>query len=284
MKLYSIPTGNLKIDGGAMFGIIPKVLWERMYPADEHNLVKLSMRCLLVVDDDRKILFDSGMGDKQGENFLRHYYPDRKDTLIGSLGEYGFKPDDITDHVITHLHFDHCGGSIKYNENREDLITVFPNANYWISRLQWNLAQIPNRLEGASFLKENIEPIEKSGQLKLFNSEFNLTQNISIRIFNGHTLGLVIGIIKYENRTIVNISDLIPMAGNIPLTWISGYDTNPLNSLTEKQQFLEESLKNNYIYFFFHDAERECCTLQETPKGIRINNVFTLKEFLSSDC
>ncbi len=284
MKLYSIPTGNLKIDGGAMFGIIPKVLWERMYPADEHNLVKLSMRCLLVVDDDRKILFDSGMGDKQGENFLRHYYPDRKDSLIGSLAKYGFKPADITDHVITHLHFDHCGGSIKYNENREDLITVFPNANYWISRLQWNLAQIPNRLEGASFLKENIEPIEKSGQLKLFNSEFNLTQNISIRIFNGHTLGLVIGIIKYENRTIVNISDLIPMAGNIPLTWISGYDTNPLNSLTEKQQFLEESLKNNYIYFFFHDAERECCTLQETPKGIRINNVFTLKEFLSSDC
>jgi glyoxylase-like metal-dependent hydrolase (beta-lactamase superfamily II) len=284
MKLYSIPTGNLKIDGGAMFGIIPKVLWERMYPADEHNLVKLSMRCLLVVDDDRKILFDSGMGDKQGENFLRHYYPDRKDTLIGSLAKYGFKPDDITDHVITHLHFDHCGGSIKYDENREDLITVFPNANYWISRLQWNLAQIPNRLEGASFLKENIEPIEKSGQLKLFISEFDLTQNIRIRIFNGHTLGLAIGIIKYENMTIVNISDLIPMAGNIPLTWISGYDTNPLNSLTEKQQFLEESMKNNYIYFFFHDAERECCTLQETPKGIRINEVFTLEEFLSSEC
>ena len=284
MKLYSIPTGNLKVDGGAMFGIIPKVFWERMYPADEHNLVKLSMRCLLVVDDDRKILFDSGIGDKQGENFLRHYYPDRKDTLIGSLAKYGFKPDDITDHVITHLHFDHCGGSIKYNEKKEDLVTVFPNANYWVSQLQWNLAQIPNRLEGASFLKENIEPIEKSGQLKLFNSEFNLTQNISIRIFNGHTLGLAIGIIKYENRTIVNISDLIPMAGNIPLTWISGYDTNPLNSLTEKQQFLEESLKNNYIYFFFHDAERECCTFQETPKGIRINNVFTLKEFLSSDC
>jgi glyoxylase-like metal-dependent hydrolase (beta-lactamase superfamily II) len=284
MKLYSIPTGNLKIDGGAMFGIIPKVLWERMYPADEHNLVKLSMRCLLVVDDDRKILFDSGMGDKQGENFLRHYYPDRKDTLNGSLAKYGFKPDDITDHLITHLHFDHCGGSIKYNEKKEDLVTVFPNANYWVSQLQWNLAQIPNRLEGASFLKENIEPIEKSGQLKLFNSEFDLTQNIRIRIFNGHTLGLAIGIIKYENRTIVNISDLIPMAGNIPLTWISGYDTNPLNSLTEKQQFLEESLKNNYVYFFFHDAERECCTLQETPKGIRINNVFTLKEFLSSDC
>ena len=274
MKLYSIPTGNLKIDGGAMFGIIPKVLWERMYPANEHNLVKLSMRCLLVVDDDRKILFDSGIGDKQGENFLRHYYPDRKDTLIGSLAKYGFKPDDITDHVITHLHFDHCGGSIKYNEKKEDLVTVFPNANYWVSQLQWNLAQIPNRLEGASFLKENIEPIEKSGQLKLFNSEFNLTQNISIRIFNGHTLGLAIGIIKYENRTIVNISDLIPMAGNIPLTWISGYDTNPLNSLTEKQQFLEESLKNNYVYFFFHDMERECCTLKETPKGIRMNQVF----------
>jgi glyoxylase-like metal-dependent hydrolase (beta-lactamase superfamily II) len=278
MKLYSIPTGNLKIDGGAMFGIIPKVLWERMYPADEHNLVKLSMRCLLVVDDDRKILFDSGMGDKQGENFLRHYYPDRKDTLIGSLAKYGFKPDDITDHVITHLHFDHCGGSIKYNEKKEDLVTVFPNANYWVSQLQWNLAQIPNRLEGASFLKENIEPMEKSGQLKLFDSEFDLTQNIRIRIFNGHTLGLAIGIIKYENRKIVNISDLIPMAGNIPLTWISGYDTNPLNSLTEKQQFLEESLKNNYVYFFFHDSERECCTLQETPKGIRMSQVLRLED------
>jgi glyoxylase-like metal-dependent hydrolase (beta-lactamase superfamily II) len=278
MKLYSIPTGNLKIDGGAMFGIIPKVLWERMYPADEHNLVKLSMRCLLVVDDDRKILFDSGMGDKQGENFLRHYYPDRKDTLIGSLAKYGFKPDDITDHVITHLHFDHCGGSIKYNEKKEDLVTVFPNANYWVSQLQWNLAQIPNRLEGASFLKENIEPMEKSGQLKLFDSEFDLTQNIRIRIFNGHTLGLAIGIIKYENRKIVNISDLIPMAGNIPLTWISGYDTNPLNSLTEKQQFLEESLKNNYVYFFFQDSERECCTLQETPKGIRMSQVLRLED------
>lgn len=281
MELYSIPTGGLMIDGGAMFGIIPKVLWERMYPANERNLVRLTMRCLLVVDGDRKVLFDSGMGDKQGENFLKHYYPDRKDTLIGSLVKYGFQPEDITDHVITHLHFDHCGGSIRYSENGKDLNTTFPNAVYWISRLQWNLAQIPNRLESASFLKENIEPIGNSGKLKLFDSEFSLTENINIRLFNGHTLGLAVGLIKYKNSTLVNISDLIPMAGNIPLSWISGYDANPLNTLTEKQQFLEESLKNNYVYFFFHDAERECCNLQQTPKGIRMNQIFTLNQFIN---
>jgi glyoxylase-like metal-dependent hydrolase (beta-lactamase superfamily II) len=283
MELHSIPTGSIMIDGGAMFGIIPKVLWERMYPANEHNLVKLVMRCLLVVDGDRKVLFDSGMGYKQGENFLKHYFPDRTDTLIGSLAKNGFSPEDITDHVITHLHFDHCGGSIRYSEDGKDLITTFPNAVYWISRLQWNLAHIPNRLESASFLKENIEPIENSGQLKLFDSEFSLTKNINIRLFNGHTLGLGVGLIKYKNITLVNISDLIPMSGNIPLSWISGYDTNPLNTLSEKQQFLEESLKNNYVYFFFHDPERECCSLQQTPKGIRMNKSFALKEFTSDD-
>lgn len=283
MKLISIPTGNLKLDGGAVFGIIPKVLWEKMYIADEHNLVNCSMRCLLVEDADRRILFDSGIGDKQDQNFLKHYQLSGEDTLIGSLARHGYKPDDITDHVITHLHFDHCGGSIRYNYSRTDLLTVFPNANYWISHLQWNLAKIPNRLEGASFLKENIEPIEKSGQLKLFDTDFNLTPNIRIRLFNGHTLGLAIGIIHYNNRTLVNISDLIPMAGNIPLSWISGYDTNPLNALTEKEQFLEESLKNNYVYFFFHDLERECCNLQQTPKGIRLNQVFTLNDFISAE-
>jgi glyoxylase-like metal-dependent hydrolase (beta-lactamase superfamily II) len=283
MEFYTIPTGSLMVDGGAMFGIIPKVLWERMYPANERNLVRLAMRCLLVEDGKRKVLFDSGMGDKQGENFLKHYYPDRKDTLIGSLAKYGYRPEDITDHVITHLHFDHCGGSIRVSENGKDLITTFPNAVYWISRLQWNVAQIPNRLESASFLKENIEPIGRSGQLQLFDSEFSLNENIYIRLFNGHTLGLAVGLIKYKNSTIVNISDLIPMAGNITLSWISGYDTNPLNTLTEKQQFLEESLKNNYVCFFFHDAERECCNLQQTPKGIRMNKSFTLKEFTGDD-
>lgn len=266
-----------------MFGIIPKGLWERMYPADDNNLVNLSMRCLFVVDGDRKILFDSGIGDKQDDNFLRHYYLNGEDTIIGSLVKYGFTPDDITDHVITHLHFDHCGGSIKYNEDNKEFVTIFPNADYWVSQQQWNMAQNPNRLEAASFLKENIEPIGKSGQLKLFNSEFNLTENIHIRIFNGHTSGLAIAIIKYNNRTIVNISDLIPMAGNIPLTWVSGYDTNPLTSLQEKQQFLEESLKNNYVYFFYHDVERECCTLKNTPKGIRMDKPSTLKELFSDE-
>jgi glyoxylase-like metal-dependent hydrolase (beta-lactamase superfamily II) len=280
MKLFSIPTGNLKLDGGAVFGIIPKVLWEKMYPADEHNLINCSMRCLLVEDGDRIVLFDSGVGDKQSEDFLKHYHLNGDDNLIGSLAKLGYKPEDITDHVITHLHFDHCGGSIKYDGYRKDLVTVFPNAIYWISHLQWNLSEIPNRLEGASFLRENIEPIEKSGQLKLFDSDFNLTPNIRIRLFNGHTLGLAVGIIRYGQKTIVNISDLIPMAGNIPLSWISGYDTNPLTALTEKEQFLEESLRNNYIYFFFHDLERECCTLHLTPKGIRMNQVGRLNNFV----
>lgn len=282
MKIFSIPTGNLKLDGGAVFGIIPKVLWEKIYPADEQNLINCSMRCLMVEEGDRKILFDSGIGDKQSEDFLKHYYLNGNDTLIGSLAKHGYKPEDITDHIITHLHFDHCGGSVKYDENRKDLSTVFPNAIYWISHLQWNLAKIPNRLEGASFLKENIEPIERSGQLKLIDSDFDLTPNIRIRLFNGHTSGLAIGIIHYNNRIIVNITDLIPLAGNIPISWISGYDTNPLTSLTEKEQFLEESLKNNYVYFFFHDLERECCTLQQTPKGIRLNQVGTLNYFINS--
>lgn len=284
MKIISIPTGNLKLDGGAVFGIIPKVIWEKMYPANEHNLINCSMRCLLVEEGDRKILFDSGIGDKQSEDFLKHYYLNGKDTLVGSLAKHGYKPEDITDHVITHLHFDHCGGSIRYRENMKDLVTVFPNAVYWISRLQWNLTKIPNRLESASFLQENIEPIEKSGQLKLFDSDFDLTPNIHIRLFNGHTLGLAIGIIRYGNKTLVNISDLIPMAGSITLSWVSGYDTNPLTALTEKEQFLEESLRNNYVYFFFHDLERECCTLQQTPKGIRMGQVDTLNHFMSSEC
>lgn len=266
-----------------MFGVIPKVLWERSYPANERNLVRLTMRCLLVIDGDRKILFDSGMGDKQGENFLKHYFPDTTDTLMGSLAKNGFRPEDITDHVITHLHFDHCGGSIIYSENGKDLVTTFPNAVYWISTQQWNLAHVPNRIEAPSFLKENIEPIGKSRQLRLFDKEFNLTENINIRIFNGHTLGLAVSLIKYGNRTIVNITDLIPMAGNITLSWISGYDTNPLTALTEKQQFLEESLRNDYVYFFFHDPDKECCSLQQTPKGIRSHRNFPLNQFINSE-
>ena len=189
MELYSIPTGNFKLDGGAMFGIVPKVLWEKLYQADEKNLVNCSMRCLLVVDGDRRILFDSGIGDKQDKDFLKHYYLNGEDTLVASLSQHGFSPEDITDHVITHLHFDHYGGSIEYDEEKSDFVTVFPNATYWVSHLQWNLTQIPNRLEGASFLKENIEPMEKSGQLRLFDTDFSVTPNVHIRLFNGHTLG-----------------------------------------------------------------------------------------------
>ena len=281
MELYSLPTGNIKLDGGAMFGIVPKVLWERMYKADENNLINCSMRCLLVVDGERKILFDSGIGDKQDEDFLRHYYLNGSDTLIGSLEKFGYSPEDITDHLITHLHFDHCGGSIKYNEDRTRLITTFPNAKYRISRKQWGLAKLPNRLESSSFLKENIEPIQDSGQLELFDEDFDLTPNICIREFHGHTFGLAVGIIKYGDKTIVNITDLIPTAGNIAMSWVSGYDTNPLTALEEKAEFLQESLEKGYIYFFFHDLERECCDLVEAPKGIRMGEVFSLDQVMN---
>ena len=279
MELYSIPTGNAKFDGGAMFGIVPKVLWQKMYAADENNLINCSMRCLLVVDGDRKILFDSGIGDKQDEDFLRHYYMNGSDSLEGSLKKNGFSPADITDHVVTHLHFDHCGGSIQYNNDGTKLVTTFPNATYWVSRKQWGLAKLPNRLENASFLTENIEPMYDSGQLELFDHDFDLTPNIRIREFHGHTFGLAIGIISYRDRTIVNVSDLVPTAGNISMSWVSGYDTNPLTSLQEKDEFMKESLEKGYTYFFYHDLERECADLVDTPKGIRMNEIYSLEEW-----
>jgi len=281
MQLFSIPTGNTKFDGGAMFGIVPKVLWERMYTPDENNLINCSMRSLLVVDGDRKILFDSGIGDKQDEDFLRHYYLNGSDTLESSLAKHGFTPDDITDHVITHLHFDHCGGGIKFNEDRSELITTFPNAKYWVSRKQWGIAKVPNRIENTSFLTENIEPIYEAGQLELFDTDFDLTPNIRIREFHGHTFGLAVGIINYRDKTIVNITDLMPMAGNIAMSWVSGYDTNPLTALQEKDEFLKESVEKDYIYFFYHDLERECCDLVDTPKGIRMGEVMTLEEVIN---
>jgi glyoxylase-like metal-dependent hydrolase (beta-lactamase superfamily II) len=198
------------------------------------------------------------------------------DTLTGSLAKLGYGLDDITDMVLTHLHFDHCGGSIKYNEDKSELITVFPNARYWVSKPQWELALHPNRLEGASLLKENILPIEESGQLELFEGEYNLTPNVQFRIFNGHTAGQNITLISFGNHTIVNMADLMPMLGNISLSWVCGYDTQPLVTLKEKEDFLKESLEHNYIYYFYHDLDTQCCSLKETEKGIKHDRTFPL--------
>lgn len=278
MKLYTIPTGNLKLDGGAMFGVVPKVLWQKVYPADENNLGNWTMRCLLVEDNDRLVLIDNGIGDKQDEKFLKHYYLNGDDTLEKSLAKHGYRPEDITDMILTHLHFDHCGGSIKYADNKKDYELAFPNATYHISRQQYEWAIQPNRREQASFLKENILPIEESGHLKLIEEEGEILPNINVKFFNGHTEGQVIPYINYNGKTLAFMADLLPSTAHVPMPWIMAYDVRPLETLKDKERFYKDALKDNIILFFEHDLYNECCTLHETEKGIRVKETFKLSE------
>lgn len=277
MQLYSIPTGNLKLDGGAMFGVVPKVLWSKKYPADENNLINLAMRCLLVVDGDRKILIDNGIGDKQDEKFLKHYYLNGDDTLEKSLAKYGFTKDDITDMVLTHLHFDHTGGSIEWNEDKSKLIPSFKNATYWVSKAQWEWATKPNKREKASFLGENILPIEESGQLKVVEEEGEIFPNFSVKLFNGHTDGQIIPHINYKGRTLVYMADLLPSTAHVPLPWVMAYDTRPLITLKEKEAFYKDALKHDFVLFFEHDVYHECCTLEATKRGPKVKETFLLE-------
>lgn len=278
MEIYTVDCGNMKLDGGAMFGIVPKSLWQKQYEADENNMIGISMRSLLVVEGQRVVLFDNGIGNKQDQDFFRHYYLFGEETPETSLARLGLSTASITDMVLTHLHFDHCGGSVIYNEDRSGLLMAFPNARYWVSRPQWELAKDPNRLEKASFLEENLLPIEEAGQLELFEGEFDLTPNIRLRMFDGHSVGQAIGLVYYNGKTIVNIADLIPLVGNISMSWVCGYDTQPLISLKEKADFLKESLENDYIFYYYHDLEQECSTLKDTEKGIRPDRILSLAE------
>lgn len=278
MKLYSIPTGNLKLDGGAMFGVVPKVIWQKVYPADENNLCNWAMRCLLIEDGDRLVLIDNGIGDKQDEKFLKHYYLNGDDTLEKSLSKHGFTPDDITDVILTHLHFDHCGGSIRYAVNKIDYELAFKNATYWTSRQQYEWAVQPNPRESASFLKENILPIEESGHLKLIEEEGEILPNIRVNLFHGHTEGQVIPLINYHGKTIAFMADLLPATVHIPMPWIMAYDTRPLETLKDKERFFRDALANDYTLFFEHDLYNECCTLQMTDKGVRVKETFKLEE------
>lgn len=281
MKLIPINTGNLKLDGGAMFGVVPKVLWSKVYPCDENNLCNWSMRCLLIVDGERKILIDNGIGDKQDEKWLKHYYLNGEDTLEGSLAKAGYKPEDITDAVITHMHFDHCGGSVKWNKDKTGYELTFPNATYWTSRQQFEWATNPNRREKASFLKENILPIEESGHLKLIEKEGEHIPNIEFKLYHGHTDGQVIPHIKYNGKTVVFAADLMPSSAHIPMPWIMAYDTRPLQTLKDRERFYAEALDNDYILFFEHDLYHEAGSIRDTEKGARINKVGNLSEFLS---
>jgi len=287
MQLYSIETGHFKLDGGAMFGVVPKSIWNKLNPADENNLCTWALRCLLVIDGDRKILIDTGMGNKQDTKFFSHYQPSHSVTLSDALSKLNLQVNDSTDVLLTHLHFDHVGGAIEMQADQ--LKTVFPNATYWVSEPQWELAINPNKREKASFLKENIQPLKESGQLKLIEvpnfqgrelQEIHFSENISCILVNGHTQSMMLPKINYKNKTLVYMADLLPSVGHLPLPYVMGYDMQPLVTLNEKELFLTDAIKNNYTLFFEHDAVHECCTVHETEKGIRANETFLLSEWI----
>lgn len=283
MQLFPIHTGSFKLDGGAMFGVVPKTIWNKAYPADENNLINLAMRCLLVVEGERRILIDNGIGDKQGENFFAHYHLNGEQNLVRSLHDAGYKPDDITDVFLTHLHFDHCGGTVKNNLKHNGFELTFPNATHWVSQPQWDWATHPNRREKASFLHENIIPVQDSGKLKLFDAPFELIPGFKIRISNGHSVGQAIPFIKTGKHTVVFMADTTPTSAHIPLPYIMSYDTQPLISLIEKEAFLNEAVENNYILSFEQDAYFECCVLEKNKKGIIAKDRMSLKEALARD-
>jgi glyoxylase-like metal-dependent hydrolase (beta-lactamase superfamily II) len=281
MKLIPIETGNFKLDGGAMFGVVPKVLWNKVYPCDENNLCNWAMRCLLVVDGDRRVLIDNGIGNKQDEKWLSHYYLNGEATLEGSLAAAGYKPADITDMVITHMHFDHCGGSVKWNADRTGFDLAFPNATYWASRQQFEWATQPNRREEPSYLKENILPIYESGRLMLIEEEGEYIPNISFKLFNGHTEGQLIPYIHFNGKTIVFAADLLPSSAHVPMPWIMAYDTRPLVTLKDKERFYADALAGDFLVFLEHDLYTEAITLQQTPKGVRVDRKGKLHELLA---
>lgn len=278
MKLHTVHTGNFKLDGGAMFGVVPKSIWNKLNPADENNLCSWAMRCLLIEDGKRLILVDNGIGNKQDAKFMGHYHLHGDQSLDGSLQQLGFHRDDITDVVLTHLHFDHCGGSIIREGDK--LAPAFKNAVYWSNLRHWEWATKPNEREKASFLKENILPIEQSGQLKFIEpvNGAQFTDAISMRLVNGHTDSMMLPQISYKGRTIVFMADLLPSIGHLPLPYVMAYDMFPLTTLNEKKSFLLEAVESDYILFFEHDPINECCTLQQTEKGIRHKDTFKLNE------
>ncbi len=277
MKLHKIDVGRFKLDGGAMFGVVPRTMWHKQYPSDDNNLIPLAMRLLLVEIDDRKILINSGIGDKQSDKFFSRFQPYGDGSIDKSLSEAGFTREDITDVFHTHLHFDHCGGSIIYDENGE-LVPTFPNATYWVTENQWQWAKKPNEREAGSFLKENLEPMQESGALSLIEGGGELFPGFKIREYHGHTIGQAIPFIEYQGKTIVFTSDLLAFSQHIRLPWIMSFDIQPLVSLKEKKEFLNEVLEGDYILYFEHDNFIEAGKLQKTEKGIRLGETFSLND------
>jgi len=283
MNIYPIETGNFKLDGGGMFGVVPKVLWQRTNPADKNNLIDMSMRCMLIEDGNKLILIDTGVGNKQSEKFFSHYFLFGDFSLDKSLANYGFHRDDITDVFLTHLHFDHCGGSIQWNKDHTGYEPAFKNAKYWSNKKHWKWATEPNPREKASFLKENINPIAASGQLNFVNlpsGDFvkNTALGFDVLFSNGHTEKQMIPHIQYQDKTLVFMADLLPTVGHIPLPYVMGYDTRPLLTMDEKAKFLNQAADHNYLLFLEHDATNELCTVKHTEKGVRLNQTYKFSE------
>jgi glyoxylase-like metal-dependent hydrolase (beta-lactamase superfamily II) len=278
MELFTVDTGFFKLDGGAMFGVVPKSIWSRTNPSDENNLCPWAMRCLLVSDGNRLVLIDNGIGDKQDARFFSHYYLHGDASLAKSLQQLGVHPTDITDVFLTHLHFDHCGGSVKYGSHGQYELT-FPRATYWTNEDHWNWATVPNPREKASFLEENILPLQEHGVLKYLDlATKSLFPGFDFITMDGHTDKQMLPKMQFKGHTLVFMADLLPSVGHIPLPYVMGYDTRPLLTLQEKQLFLEEAALNNYVLFLEHDSVNECCTVKMTEKGVRVDQTFRLDE------
>jgi glyoxylase-like metal-dependent hydrolase (beta-lactamase superfamily II) len=282
MKIHPLNTGNFKLDGGAMFGVVPKSLWQKTNPADANNMCDWSMRSLLIEDGDRVMLIDTGIGDKQNEKFFSHFSLNGSDSLMGNLKTLGFSPDDITDVFLTHLHFDHCGGAIQWNKDRTGFEPAFKNALYWSTENHWEWATKPNPREKASFLSENILPLQESGQLQFIERTGDFTKNafnnVDIFFVDGHTESMMIPHIHYQEKTLVFMADLLPSVGHIPLPYVMGYDTRPLLTMSEKEIFLNLATEKEYVLFLEHDSVNECCTVMQSEKGVRLNESFQFSE------
>lgn len=282
MKLHVVETGFFKLDGGAMFGVVPKSLWQKTNPADDNNMCSWALRCLLIEDGARLILLDCGIGDKQSEKFFSHYFLYGEANLFSSLNDLGFHPDDITDVVLTHLHFDHCGGAIAWNDAKNGYRPVFKNATYWSNEQHWAWATVPNPREKASFLSENILPLQESGQLQFIERTGDFTlgvfPGVDILFVDGHTESMMIPHIQYKGSTVVFMADLLPSVGHIPLPYVMGYDTRPLQTLVEKERFLQTAVEKPYVLFMEHDSVNQCCTLTQTDRGVRLQETFNLDE------
>jgi glyoxylase-like metal-dependent hydrolase (beta-lactamase superfamily II) len=277
MTIHSIDTGLFKLDGGAMFGVVPKSMWQKLYPADDNNMCTWAMRCMLIEENNRLILIDTGIGNKQDDKFFSHYYLHGDDSLQKSIESKGYSMDDVTDVILTHLHFDHCGGAIT--RQNEKLIPAFKNAKYWSNEQHWHTATQPNAREKASFLKDNIMPIMESGQLSFIKENEAFSDSIQFIFVHGHTEAMMLPLIQYNNQKILYCAELLPSPYHIPLPYVMGYDMQPLITMQEKKEILEKAATENYLLFFEHDATNVCATVENTEKGVRVKEKFTTFNF-----